>query len=381
MNPVSKGEDMNKYGTRIAIVCGASGGHIFPGIALARELKKRKDTDILVVATSKPLDAEILGTAGLEFAVIPYNPFVFTANPFKLAGFLARLAGGIGRGIKILHRFRPQCVAAFGGFVSGPMIIAAFIMRIPRIIHEQNAVAGLANRIGSRFADKVAVSFRDTGKFFNEKKVVLTGNPVNRASSGIDRPRARESFGLDEKRFTLFVIGGSQGSAALNRVLPEALGNLSHSEKKAFQVLHVAGKDDHEAVARKYRKGKVRSRVFSFLDGMERAYTASDLVISRSGASTIAELAYFGRPSILVPYPAKRVHQKENAMVFSERKAAVMLEENIFCAEVVMKLILKLKSNTAGLEEMAAAAKSIGSPEAPRLLAEEVISLAGKRSC
>jgi len=381
MNPVSKGEDMNKYGTRIAIVCGASGGHIFPGIALARELKKREDMEILVVASSKPLDAEILGAAGLEFAVMPYNPFVSTANPFKLGGFLVRLIAGIARGIKILHRFRPQCVAAFGGFVSGPMIIAAYLMRIPRIIHEQNAVAGLANRLGAHFADRVAVSFKDTGKSFNEKKVVLTGNPVNRPSSGIDKSRARESFGLDEKRFTLFVMGGSQGSAALNRVLPEALGSLSNSEKRALQVLHIAGKGDHEAVAQKYRSRNVKSKVFSFLDGIERAYTASDLVISRSGATTIAELAYFGRPSILVPYPEKRVHQKANALVFSEKKAAVMLEENIFCAEVVKKLILKLKSNQAELGEMAALAKSIGSPEAPRLLADEVISLAEKRSC
>ncbi|MBL7068483.1 MAG: undecaprenyldiphospho-muramoylpentapeptide beta-N-acetylglucosaminyltransferase [Candidatus Omnitrophica bacterium] len=360
---------------KIAIACGLSGGHIFPGIALAYELTKKSGNDILMVTSRKKLDIEIFEKSGLRFEAVPYNPFILTLNPVKQFLFVLRLVRGVNLSVKVLSRFRPQCVVGFGGSVSVPILFAAWILHIPRIIHEQNIIAGLANRLVSLFADRIAVSFEETKRFFNERKVVVTGNPVRRKFLNLDKIHSRDRFGLDKERFTIFVIGGSQGAAALNNAVLDALGMMDYQEKKTLQVIHIAGRDAQGPVTERYQKENIKSRIFSFLDEIDRAYTACDLVISRAGATTIAELAHFERPSILVPYPKRRVHQAENAYFLSDNKAAITIEEKDLNPVQIKNLILDLKKDKKRLEDMASRFKGLGVRDADLLLAREVLSL------
>jgi len=361
---------------KIIIACGGSGGHIFPGIALAYELKDRGN-DILMVCSRRPLDIEILKKSALEFKAIPAKGLIGTLSPIGLLLLIKESVIGVAVTLKLLSGLRPHCVVGFGGFLSGPVIFAAWLRRVPIIIHEQNLVAGLANRIESLFADKIAVSFEGTKNFFNRDKVIKVGNPVRKRFVDLDKVRSRERFGLDRDRFTLFVIGGSQGASAINIAMVEALSIMDHEEKKAIQVIHISGEKDYEFVKDGYMKGSVKSKVFSFLDEVERAYSASDLIIARAGATTIAEVTYFGKPAILIPYPKKKVHQIENAYFLSDNKAAIIIEENGLSKEALKETISRLQKDSRKLEEMSKNSKRLAVPDASSLLAEEVTSLTG----
>lgn len=361
---------------RVVIACGASGGHIFPGITLAYELAKEKDSDTLMLCSRKPLDVEILQKSGLAFVVMPYNPLIFTLNPLRISLFFIKLVIGAVLSLRLLSRFRPHCVVGFGGFVSVPVVFAAWLLRIPTIIHEQNLIAGLSNRIGSIFADRVAVSFEDTKRFFKKCKVVKIGNPVRRRFLILDKTHSRERFGLDKDRFTIFITGGSQGANFINNTILDAFNLMDYGQKKALQVIHVTGKENYESVRDGYIKEGMNAKVFSFLDEIDRAYTASDLVIARAGATTIAELAYFGKPSILIPYPKRNVHQTENAHFISDNKAGITIQEKALDAKGAKELILSLSGDPKRLEEMSCNSRRLGTHDASRLLAQEVSSLA-----
>ena len=366
---------------KIAIACGGSGGHIFPGIALAQELIKDKH-EVLMICSQRPLDSEILqANSDLRFEVIPCAPFVMTLNPLKITFFFIKSLSGIYSSMRLLLRFRPGSVAGFGGFTSGPVVMAAWLLGIPSIIHEQNAVAGLANRISSFFAKRVAISFDQTKKFFNACKTVEVGNPVRSGFQQLDKMQSRERFGLDRNRFTLLVTGGSQGAGLLNYAVPDAIGLMDFKEKKSLQVIHVTGKNDYETIKEKYGKNKIKSNVSSFIHEIDRAYTAADLVVSRAGATTIAELAYFGKPSILIPYPTKRVHQAENARLLSDKDAAITIAEKDISAEALRLLILAMLKDPARCNNMAENSKRLARPDAARILAREVTALLKEKAC
>ncbi len=366
---------------RVVIGCGGSGGHIFPGIALAEELAKRGDVEIRMACSSKPLDIQILKKSGFNFEVMPYNPFAATFNPLRIFLFLARSIEAFFLSVRLLVRFRPDCVIGFGGFVSGPVIFAAWLLRIPRLIHEQNLIAGLANRIESLFAQRIAVSFEDTKRFFNRRKVIKVGNPVRSGLSNSSKTDSRSRLSLDQDRFTVFITGGSQGAASLNKVVVNGLSSMDGREKARLQVIHVSGEKDCGSVNERYIKENIRSKVFSFLDDVDTAYAASDLVIARAGATTIAELIYLGKPSVLIPYPKRSVHQIENANFLSNNKAAVAIEEKDLTPDSIKKVISGFLQDARRLEEISGNAKRLGNPDASRLLAEEVLALSRGAKC
>lgn len=363
---------------KILIACGGSGGHIFPGIALAQELAKGGN-EVFIVTSDKKLDAEILKKSGYAFASISHNPFRVSFNPARWAIFFARFVKNISSSIIIILKFRPHCTAGFGGFASAPVIGASWLCGIPCIIHEQNLVAGLANRMESFFAKKIAVSFEETKKSFDSRKTVLVGNPVRPSLKEYEKTLSRRALGIHSDRFTVFIMGGSQGAGFLNRIVPEAAGRLNEAAKAELQVIHIAGDDGFEGVTAGYKKNNVTSRVFVFLDEVDKAYAASDLVIARSGATTIAELAYFKKPSILIPYPEKSVHQHENARYLSDRKAAIMLEEPRLDSARLKNLISDFMKDKDALSRLCENISRVGRPDAARLLAEEVLRVADAR--
>jgi UDP-N-acetylglucosamine--N-acetylmuramyl-(pentapeptide) pyrophosphoryl-undecaprenol N-acetylglucosamine transferase len=205
--------------------------------------------------------------------------------------------------------------------------------------------------------------------------VTTVGNPVRGSFINLDRTRSRERFGLEADRFTLFIRGGSQGASFINNTVVDTIAAMDYEYKRRLQIIHITGKDDYESVSKRYSKENVKSKVFSFLDEMDRAYTAADLVIARAGATTIAELTYFGRPSILIPYSVGSVHQKENAFYLSHNNAAVTVEEKDLNAESMKGLILSFLEDPDKLREASKNSKRLGNPNATRMLAEEVTLL------
>lgn len=370
--------------TKVLIAAGGSGGHIFPAIALAKSLRgSRDDVDIKFIGSDKALDRRIFEKEGFKFSLISANNFPYKKKPLQLVIFFIKLKIDLIRTFLTVLSYKPDVVVGFGGYVSCPAIMIASLLRIPRIVHEQNVVPGRANMFLFKFADKIAVSFeetrlsrpavKDAGKF------VFTGNPMRGEVLKEDRKGGIKSFGLDESKFTILVIGGSQGAHFLNEAFLGAMAGIDKGLRGSFQVIHLTGVKDYEWAVRSYANIEgLKSRVYSFIDRIEEAYSASDLVITRAGASAIFEVAYFARPMILVPYPFAMSHQAENARVFRRKGAAVVIDENVLSAGTFKDNILKLFNDKEALKNLGNSAKRLSSPDASTNLAREVLALSGR---
>jgi len=325
---------------KVLIASGGSGGHIFPAIALSRELRREKK-DVIFVASRRRLDRSILEREPYKKVFLSVNPmphrFGISAIPF-----MARLVSDAAASFFILRREKPDVVAGFGGYTAGAMVLIASMMGIKTVIHEQNVVPGRTNKFLDRRASRVAVSFSGTERYFANDDVIVTGNPVREESLENTGELAFPKLGLEKGRFTILVMGGSQGARSLNRLACESLKMLSQEEKNALQVVHISGPKDEKPLAESYDKEGIKGRVFSFIRDINNAYSACDMAISRAGAAAIFELASFGKPMILVPYPDPANNQRFNARFFFEHDAAVYMEERDASAE-------KLRNAISGL--------------------------------
>jgi UDP-N-acetylglucosamine--N-acetylmuramyl-(pentapeptide) pyrophosphoryl-undecaprenol N-acetylglucosamine transferase len=304
---------------KIVIAAGGTGGHLYPGIAIAREVLAEAGSKVLFVGTRQGIEARILPKESLPVQFI---------NVGRLKGMgagsiiktLFTLPRSLFQSLGILRRERPDAVVGVGGYASGPVALAAWLLRFPLVIVEPNSYAGLANRVLGRFANNVFVCFpgRDQQGFFPAKKKVLTGPLVRKGITGGDRGWALANFGLEPARFTVFVMGGSGGAHAINRAMQEAAPELKNIA--GLQVLHQTGEKDAGDVREGYRRTGVKAVVLPYIDDMAGAYAAADLVVSRSGATTVAELAVCGKRAVLIPYPfAADNHQEHNARSLAER--------------------------------------------------------------
>jgi UDP-N-acetylglucosamine:LPS N-acetylglucosamine transferase len=245
-------------------------------------------------------------------------------------------------------------------------------------VHEQNVVPGRANKSLFAIADKVAISFEATLKYMGENagKAVLTGNPIRAEIFKDDRAGGIRLFDLEQNKFTLLIIGGSQGAHVLNETSVNALLEMERKDRDNFQVIHITGIKDYEWALKAYRNAGLAHRVHSFIDRIEEAYAASDLVVTRSGASALSELAFLGRPMILVPYPFAMSHQKENAAVFSRSGAAVLLDEKNMSVGIFKETVLSLVNDRDRLKSMGMAARKLSFPDASQILARTVYQVA-----
>jgi UDP-N-acetylglucosamine--N-acetylmuramyl-(pentapeptide) pyrophosphoryl-undecaprenol N-acetylglucosamine transferase len=368
---------------RVLIAAGGSGGHIFPAIALARTLEEKSPRpEIRFVGSDKILDRRIFEREGFRYSLLSANrfPYRITAG---IVPFLLKLISDTAKSFRIITTYRPTVVVGFGGYVSIPVIFVARLLGIPKLVHEQNVVPGRANSLLFRLADAVAISFRETAKYLGRysTKAFFTGNPIR--AKLFSRAGARDEglsrLGLDHDRFTILVIGGSQGAHFLNETFVKALSGLDGANKEALQVVHITGIKDYEWVLREYEANGVKHRVHSFLDRIEEAYAASDLVVTRSGASALFEIAFFGRPMMLIPYPFAMSHQAENARVFAEAGAAIAVDEASLSADLFKENILTLMKDKNRLVAMSESAGRMKMPRAAEDMAERVLSLAGKK--
>lgn len=309
----------------VIIAAGGTGGHLYPGIALARELRAR-GMDPVFVVRKNDAGEEILARENLRFVEIPVIGMPRTISPRLLRFAWFQLEGFI-RTRKILQEMKPVAIAGMGGYISFPVVLTGRLLGIPTLIHEQNAIPGLANRVLSRVASRVAVSFPESVKHFPADRTVVTGNPVRRELFEGSLDDSFRNLGLSEDKFTVLIFGGSQGASRINSVAVNSFALLADL-KDRLQYLHITGKKDFEAIETEYRRNGIPGAIMPYLHTIGEAYRAADLIVCRAGATTIAELEMLGKPAILIPFPfATANHQECNAKTLVARGKAVMISE------------------------------------------------------
>ncbi len=363
---------------RILMACGGTGGHIFPAIALAEELRKRGYPDSVFVVDKASSAADIINDAGFKYHMldVPKMPYGIS---FKWPGFLIRLIRSRLDAAPVVAAINPDAAVGFGAYVSGPVIQAAASMGIKTLIHEQNALLGRANRILFRNADKVCLSFNSPllGK---HKKCILTGNPIRQSIiegfKMITRQEALSVLGLSYKRKTLLVLGGSKGSSAINKIMHDMAKMLGEDEKRMMQIMHITGYKDVEAMEQVYRMNNIRHWVRGFYDKMAVCLKAADLAVCRAGGATISEAAFFGVPAIFIPYPFAGSHQSENALSISRQGGAVSLPEKKLSHQSLKKEIFSIITDENSIRQMSFNIRLFSRPYAAKALADHVMELA-----
>jgi UDP-N-acetylglucosamine--N-acetylmuramyl-(pentapeptide) pyrophosphoryl-undecaprenol N-acetylglucosamine transferase len=352
---------------RVVIAAGGTGGHLFPGIAVAREFVKRHQAAVTFLTTPKAVTTQILERHGLAWEAV-------SARALKGEGLLSRgrtlmgLPGAVLAARTRLKALNPHLVLGMGGHAAGPAGVAAWLLGVPLALHEQNAIPGATNRYLSRLAAKIFVSFPACGDFFPAGRWLWTGNPIRPEFFEPAPPRA-------DSPFTVLITGGSQGAHALNMAVLAALPRLAGLEDR-LAFLHLTGEADREAVAAGYREHGFVNEVAAFSQEMPALMRRAHLVVCRAGASTLAELAAVGRAAILVPYPfAANNHQEFNAQFLAAAGAGEIILNKDFTAETFADKINHFLTAPEHLANMEAASRQLAKPEAAREIVEGCVEL------
>ncbi len=368
-------EVSNALAGPVMIAAGGTGGHLFPGQALAQELKRRGHSIVLITDDRVQHFDRLF--PGADIFSVPAATF----SGRGLAGLLsaaAKIINGTSQSLAVMSRAKPSVVVGFGGYPTMPPMLAAILRRIPTIVHEQNAVLGRVNKAVAPFVHAIASTF-PAPKYLKPRalpKLHVTGNPVRDAVlAQADVPFEPTGDGS----IRLLVFGGSQGARVMSDIVPGAVASLPAELRDRLQVTQQCRPEDVDRVGAAYNSAGVPATLSDFFDDMPREIAASHLVIGRAGASTVSELAVIGRPSILVPLPhSLDQDQKANAEILSNAGASVMMEQDIFTAEALSETLSSLFLDTQRLSAMAASAKSEGKPRAVETLADLVESVARK---
>jgi UDP-N-acetylglucosamine--N-acetylmuramyl-(pentapeptide) pyrophosphoryl-undecaprenol N-acetylglucosamine transferase len=367
--------DCAQRSLRIAFAGGGTGGHLFPGIAIAQEFQHRNAaTRIIFVSTGNPLERSVLAKAGFELDCI-------TAAGIKGRGIwnqlksTAKIPIGILESMRIIKKFGPDLAIGLGSYSAGPVIIGAWLQRIPTVVHEQNILPGITNRILSRFAERLYISFENTGSPLQSKKALWTGNPVRRELlADVNRSQNGEKKAGGNRLFTILIIGGSQGAHRINMAVIEALPDLK--EKEHLHFIHQTGAADVETVGEAYRRHQIACTVQPFFDNMAELYSQTDLLICRAGATTVAEITALGKAVIFIPFPyAADDHQVLNARSLTDKGAAEMINERDLNGKILSEKIAYYAAHPAALNDMAARARRLGRPDAAKLIVDDCYRL------
>ncbi|MBH1988718.1 MAG: undecaprenyldiphospho-muramoylpentapeptide beta-N-acetylglucosaminyltransferase [Myxococcaceae bacterium] len=346
---------------KIVIAGGGTGGHVFPAIALAQGIKRLSaQHEVLFVGTEKGIEARTVPASGFRLQTIEISGFKEKGLLKAFVVFL-RLPFSLFESIRILRQFRADGVVGVGGYASGPVLLAAWLLGIPRAILEQNSIPGFTNRMLAHFVSHIFGAFECLRAHFPARKLQLLGNPL------------RDSFRFQgrEDPDSILILGGSLGARPLNVLLPPAMAQVG-----SIQVIHQTGALEREKVEQAYRELGVAAEVVSFISDMPLAYARAKLVIARSGAMTCSELTAMGVPAILIPFPqAADQHQLYNAQELAQAGAAIVMEQNSLNPETLAGLIKHLFLNTQTLETMAHKSRQLGKPNAADAIAKKVIEI------
>ncbi len=354
---------------RVIIAGGGTGGHLFPGIAIAMELiAKDPGSSILFVGTGNSFEKSTVGKAGFDHKSI-------TAEGIKGRGFLKMMRSlfkipiGMFESFKIIKDFNPHIVVGVGGYSAGPVILTAWLLGVKTALHEQNIIPGITNRILARFADRIYVSFEGTKLPAAFGKTLVAGNPLRREIIDAAKDAAKADI-VTGKPFTVLVIGGSQGAHSINIAIGEALTHIKAKEKYLF--VHQTGASDEKIVAVYYAQYGISCIVKPFFDDMAKRYVQADLIICRAGATTLAEVTAMGRGAIFIPFPfAADDHQVKNARALSDIGAAEIITENDLNGKMLAERIEYFEEHPGELYKMASAAKKFSKSEAAKIIVND----------
>jgi UDP-N-acetylglucosamine--N-acetylmuramyl-(pentapeptide) pyrophosphoryl-undecaprenol N-acetylglucosamine transferase len=358
---------MSDSGLRVVIAGGGTGGHLFPGLAIAREiLARRPDATVTFAGTARGIEARAVPAAGFELDTIR-SLGLKGKSPAALARGLATLPLSAIDARGVIARRRPHVVVGVGGYSSGPIAVAAWLRRVPVLLHEQNAQPGLTNRLVARVARAIALTYAATSARFGEKSFV-SGNPV--------RPQFLQSGPEPSGARRVLIFGGSQGAHAINMAVVEAASQLAHATPPP-QITHQTGERDLAVVREGLARAGLAARVEPFLDRMAEEMSAANVIVCRAGSTTLAEIAAVGRAAILVPLPtATDDHQRRNAAALGEAGAAEILDQRDLTGATLAARILALLDDDARRGQLAAAVKRFARPDAARVIVDRVFALA-----
>ena len=379
MNPVLSKKDSlwhngRKGGVKVLAITGLSGGHIFPALGFLDTLNsKHKDIAILLVLPKKNITQQV-GNLGYQRNYISVSSVKLSLDSKNFTAIL-RFFKGSWESIIILLTFRPDVVVGFGSLFCIPMILFAWLLGMKTLIHEQNVIPGRANRFLAKFTDRIAVSFAQTCDYFKgyKRKIIITGNPIRKELERIDKHKALDFFGFKSDKFTILVMGGSLGSRRINFAFLRAVSALS--DKSGLQLIHLTGPADYDLLKNSYKDLNINSRLFNFLEPMQYAYSACDLAVSRAGATTIAEIIFFGLAAIVIPYPFAYRHQIANARVLESIGSGIIIQDNELDSDILRKNIENLINNSERIKAMRSYYGNISRLNANDLLAEAALSL------
>ena len=351
---------------RAILAGGGTGGHVIPALAIANELKKSYGAEVLFIGTARGIENRLVPAAGYPLQLVRVGALknVSLMTRAKTAFDLPRAVWDAGR---MLNEFAPDVVIGVGGYASGPAMLAAVMKHIPTLAFEPNVVPGFANRVVARFVTGAAVHFEETAKYFRHAEV--TGVPVRQAFFEIAAKRSGTP--------TLLVFGGSQGAHAINEAMMRCLPELRR-QAPGIHILHQTGERDYNDALAAYASLGDAAEVFKFIEDMPAAFARADLLVCRSGASTVAEITAAGKPAIFVPFPrAADDHQRVNAEALANEGAAVVVEESKLEGPWLAETIASLLGDPRGLQRMSEAAREMAHPNAARDIAELAVRVAG----
>ena len=358
---------------RLIVAGGGTGGHLFPGIAVATAVRERwPESRVLFIGTSRLLDQQALAGLGFELAALECGGVKGLGWAERLRSLLM-MPKAVGTAWRLLRRFRPDLVFGVGGYVTGPVVLAAKLLRVPIAIHEQNSVPGMANRLAGKLADQILISLPCMPPF-PPRKTIQTGNPLRREIlAAADREKQVAAVP------TVLVLGGSLGAHRVNMLMMEAVEQM-RAQHIPFRLIHQTGQADREQVANFYAQLGAEAEVSAFIRDMAGVYSQADLAVSRAGATTCAELAAMGLPALLIPYPfAADDHQVTNGKYYVNGGGCRLLPESGLTGEILAGAISEHLRNRAELHTMAANMKAMAMPDATERIVDACIRLVARR--
>ena len=370
---------------RVLLSGGGTGGHIYPAVTIARALAAREHAEILFVGTKQGLENDIIPKEGFAFRTIDVRGL---ERRLSLAALVTvgKAAVSVWQSLALIRSFRPDVVIGTGGYVCGPVLLAASLCRVPTVIQEQNVIPGLTNRLLARFVDGVVVGYAEAAHYFSHPgKVVVTGNPIRSDVMTTSREEGMRRLGLDPAKTTILVSGGSRGARSINEAMVAV--HQHFAGRPGIQILHITGQSEYNSLVDKLQllridlSGVGNSIIQPYLYDMPAALAAADLAVFRAGAVGLAELTARGIPAVLVPYPyAAENHQEYNARVLEKSGAAVVITDAKLSGPELARMIETLIEDKAALSRMAGASLALGRPQAADAIADLAISLIRRRS-
>ncbi len=360
---------------RVIFSGGGTGGHIYPAVSIAKEMQKRHiDIDILFIGTDKGMEKDIVPKEGYVLKYIKVQGFARKIT-FKNVKALSEAITSIFSAAKILKDFRPDIVIGTGGYVCGPVVLAASLMGIPTLIHEQNAFPGVTNKILSKLADNIVITFEEARNYFKaSRKVYFTGNPLRHGFFAVSKADGLKHFGFSKDLPLILIVGGSRGAKKVNQCVIKLVKECQAHKKN--QILHITGQSQYESCMDLYKLNGVSMesnliKVLPYLHNMPDALAACDLVISRCGAGVISEITALGKPSILIPFPfATDNHQEYNGRALEKAGAAIVILENELTDDILYEQLKNLLSDSRRLDMMSINSKKLGKPKASSDIAD-----------